>query len=79
MSPFYGEIIWKIVEQISEKSFFAYLLVLLITPFLIYVLAMCLEFGRQKLFGRIEGFLIGKITENKYVFAFEKRMREFGK
>lgn len=58
MSPFYGEIIWKMAEQISEKSFGAYLLVLLITPFLIYVLAMCLEFVRQKLFGRIEGFVM---------------------
>lgn len=77
-SPVYGEVVWKLAEQISEKSFLAYLLVLLITPFLIYVLAMCLEFGRQKLFGRIESLVIGKITENKYVFAFEKRMREFG-
>ena len=48
-----------------------------IVPFLIYSLSMCLEFMRKKLFGRIENIVIAKITENKYVVAFEKRMEEF--
>lgn len=77
MSPFYGDLIWKIAIQISEKSFAGYLFVMAIVPFLIYGLSMCLEFVRKKLFGKIENIMIAKITENKYVAAFEKRMREF--
>lgn len=77
MSPFYGDIIWKMATQISEKSFAGYLFVMTIVPFLIYSLSMCLEFMRKKLFGRIENIVIAKITENKYVVAFEKRMEEF--
>jgi hypothetical protein len=38
---------------------------------------MCLEFVRKKLFGGIENIAIAKITESKYVVAFEKRMKEF--
>lgn len=77
MSPFYGDIIWKVAEQISEKSFGAFGLVLIITPFLVYGLAICLEFVRQKLFGKVENTFIEKITKTKYITIVEKRMKEF--
>lgn len=77
MSPFYGDMIWKVAEQISEKSYGAFWIVLITTPFLVYGVAMCMEFMRQKLFGKVENLFIEKIVKNKYIGIFEGYMKEF--
>lgn len=76
-SPFYGDVVFKKAALISEKSVLSYVLVLFITPFLIYGVSIGLEFLRKRLFGKMENTVINKIAGNKVVLNLENRMSEF--
>lgn len=71
-SPFYGEIIYKTAAQVSERSVIFYILTLIVTPFMIYGLSMCLESMRLRIFGKIENAVIDKIVQNRYILLKNK-------
>ena len=76
-SPFYGGVVYEISAKISANSMLLYIVVLVVTPVLVYGLSIGLEFIRQKLFRKMENMMITKITENKFVLTFENQMKEF--
>ena len=72
-----GGVVYEISAKISANSMLLYIVVLVVTPVLVYGLSIGLEFIRQKLFRKMENMMITKITENKFVLTFENQMKEF--